>query len=113
MAMVSDTAMRQRAAETASRVECVGIKKTPNFQRPTPKHLGIGGWRLGVGFYCRGRLSDRPFEALLLDVFLVRSTDTRRADEQLLAVREGDVPPVGAIGAVLGLEAFHDDLGAL
>src|SRR5688572_278143 len=48
---------------------------------------------------------------LLLRTF-VRSADARGADEELLAVRERDVTPVGAQRAVLGLEALDEDLRA-
>src|SRR5688572_8183453 len=108
--MVSVTAIRQRAAETASSVECVGIKKIPNptSQTPTPNvgfrvcDLALGIWDSGVGF-------SLPAVAWSL----VRSADARRADEQLLAVREGDVTAVRAVRTVLRLETLDDDLGAL
>src|SRR5688572_32634885 len=47
---------------------------------------------------------------LLLRTF-VRSANARGPDEELLAVRERDVTPVGAQRAVLGLEALDENFG--
>src|SRR5438105_508999 len=45
-------------------------------------------------------------------LFFVRRAGARRADKQLLPVREGDVTAVRAVRTVLRLEAFDDDLEA-
>src|SRR4249919_373208 len=42
----------------------------------------------------------------------VRRASALGADEELLAVLEGDIAAVGAVGAVFRLIAFDDDLGA-
>src|SRR5882672_2404324 len=44
--------------------------------------------------------------------FLIRRAGARRADKQLLPVREGDVTAVRAVRTVLRLEAFDDDVDA-
>src|SRR5205814_6894174 len=45
-------------------------------------------------------------------VLVVGGTRARRSDEQFLAVRQGDVPPVRAGRSILGLVAFDEDLGS-
>src|SRR6185369_13362487 len=44
---------------------------------------------------------------------IARRAGTGRTQEHLSAVGECDVAPVGAIGAVLGLVAIHDQFSAL
>src|SRR6185503_4742715 len=58
------------------------------------------------------RCSVETERLLLLGSFVGRAR-AGRTDEQLLAVRERDVAPVGPIRTVLGLEAFDEDLSAL
>src|SRR5439155_20475260 len=45
-------------------------------------------------------------------VLVVGGTRARRSDEQFLAVRQGDVPPVRSGRSILGLVAFDEDLGS-
>src|SRR5688500_19756373 len=51
MAMVSEMAMRHRAAETASREVCEGVCDTRELPRANSHFpnsgLGVGSWRLG------------------------------------------------------------------
>src|SRR5688572_33335729 len=113
--------MRQRAAETASSVECVGIKKLPTTNREAgsweldstgkacpPSRFALRRVRRSLGGGGKVGLYHRRLAVVARS--LVRSTDARGADEQPLAVREGDVTAVRAVRTVLGLEALDDDL---
>src|SRR5687767_9919455 len=110
--------MRQRAADTASRGPMGSGMAGAYMKNPSPTPSGV---RLGssgtllLPSYFSGLLFRATFPGYfsgLLFRTLVGRADTRRAHEQLLAVREGDVAAVGARGAVLGLEALDEDLGA-
>src|SRR6187200_331740 len=111
--MVSEMATRQRAADTASSVDVVGIRgaripedppiPTPENSKATPRPC----YRSRRCFV--GNLKRR----LLLVGSFVRRARAGRTDEELLAVGERDVATVRSIGAVLGLETLDQDLGAL
>src|SRR4029079_2199782 len=94
--------MRQRAAE-----------------RPTCSIVGAcrEGWAERKNAQRRAAVVTRSWASVVSSKRLwflafVWSADAGRPYEQLLAVREGDVAAVRAEGAVLGLVALDDNLGA-
>src|SRR3954451_15876713 len=95
--------MRQRAAErpSGSIVGCESGKDRP--KKNAQRRAAVATARSWASFVSSG--------TLWLFAFVGRA-DAGRADEQLLAVGEGDVAAVRAERAVLRLVAFDDDLGA-
>src|SRR4249919_3749204 len=65
--------------------------------------------RILRGIPCR---QSQTTEGGPLFLAFVRRASALGADEELLAVLEGDIAAVGAVGAVLRLIPFDDDLGA-
>src|SRR5688572_22754096 len=109
IAAVNVTATRHRAADTASSASTGSATAAAYMKHPSPPPWGA---RLGFN-WDEPRCLSAPVVCvgLLVRAFVGRA-GTGRAHEQLLAVREGDVAAVGAGGAVLGLEALDQDLGA-
>src|SRR5688572_18941236 len=122
MAMVSESAMRQRAADTALSAD----RPSDSWGMEDSELRGVHdkGWSVlqpssssqRRSFSSGTHLSEQtlPEQTLLLlgVAAVLRSARAGRTDEQLLAVREGDVTTVGACRAVLGLEALDEDLRA-
>src|SRR5215203_858475 len=113
--MVSERAMRQRAAETALRAarsaDSCRMKRLRRRRSGEERSTWGCTWR---GLECTPALYLQTCaeRRLLLGgvAAVLRSARAGRPDEQLLAIREGDIAAIRARRAVLGLEALDEDL---